>query len=134
MDAEEIEQLKIDIKVDLDEAINSVFIKAHRAAKTKSGDIFPEQQYKLDKLQCQIAELILAQTLQNLQPHTVSVRDDCPDGYWYSNQKGKEFKIKTCHYSDLRDVEGFGSKEPNDCWKVSDGEFAGNVMLKAHCL
>jgi|APCry1669188910_1035180.scaffolds.fasta_scaffold00102_59 hypothetical protein len=64
----------------------------------------------------------------------VVVREDCPNDYWYSNQKGKQFNIKTCHYSDLREVEGFSNKEPNECWKVADGEFAGNVMAKQHCL
>jgi hypothetical protein len=34
---------------------------------------------------------------------------------------------------DKQSVEGFSNKEPNDCWKVADGEFAGNVMEKKHC-
>jgi len=65
MDAEEIEQLKIDIKVDLDEAVNGVFIKAHGYAKTKTGDITPDQQLRLDELQAEIVNLIFTQTLQN---------------------------------------------------------------------
>lgn len=65
---------------------------------------------------------------------SVFVREACPDGYWYSNKKGKKFNVKDCHYSDLREVEGFSNKEPNECWKVADGEFMGNVMDKKHCL
>lgn len=64
----------------------------------------------------------------------VVVREDCPDDYWYSTQKGKKFNIKSCNYSDLREIEGFSNKEPNECWKVADGEFAGNVMVKQHCV
>lgn len=64
----------------------------------------------------------------------VVIREDCPDGYWYSNQKREQLNVKSCCYSDLRDVEGFSDKEPEDCWKVADGESAGNVIEKKHCL
>jgi hypothetical protein len=76
----------------------------------------------------------LCDDCSRIKESCVVVREDCPDGYWYSNLKGKQFNIKTCHYSDLREVEGFSNKEPNECWKVADGEFAGNLMAKQHCL
>lgn len=82
-------------------------------------------------------EIIDKYKSEQLNKHTairfVVVRDDCPDGYWYSNQYRSQFNVKACHYSDLHDVEGFSDKEPNECWKVTGGEFAGNLIEKQHC-
>jgi len=64
----------------------------------------------------------------------VFICEDCPDGYWYSYQKGKQFNVEFCHYSDLIGVEGFRGKDPNECWKVVDGDFKDNLIMKKHCL
>lgn len=71
------------------------------------------------------------------QPAVISsivIRDDVPDGYWYSHQKGNRFNIQHTHKSELRDIEGLGHCYGDDCWAVADGEFKGNVMLRQHCL
>jgi hypothetical protein len=73
--------------------------------------------------------------LDETPAHTVVfIRKDCPDGYWYSGQRGTgKFNVERCNYSDMRDVEGFGHKEPGECWKVANGEFSNNLIDKAHC-
>lgn len=71
------------------------------------------------------------------QPTVISsviIRDDIPDGYWYSNQKGKRFNIRHTYKSELRDIEGFEHCYGDECWAVADDEFEGNVMLRQHCL
>lgn len=60
------EDLKKFISLDLENSIESVFIRVHERAKTKSGDITPEQVWKLKNLQTDIAELIFEQVMQNL--------------------------------------------------------------------
>ena len=65
---------------------------------------------------------------------SIVIRDDVPDEYWYSNQKGNRFNIRHTHKSELRDIEGFGHCYGDDCWAVADGEFKGNVILRQHCL
>ena len=62
----EKEALQSLIKLDVDNAVNDVFNKAHQYAKTKNGDISPEQSLKLEKLQNELSELIFTQTMQNI--------------------------------------------------------------------
>lgn len=64
---------------------------------------------------------------------TIFIDDDCTGtDYWYSTQIGKEFKVKTSSRSHLKDTEGFFSKDPLDVWVVTDGEWAGCLILKKH--
>jgi len=67
MTSEDKEKLKEVIRVQLDHAVDGVFFFAHSFAKTKSGDITPEQQFKLKQLQDEIAKLIFEQTIQNTE-------------------------------------------------------------------
>ncbi|MCT1526080.1 hypothetical protein ACS126_03540 [Sphingobacterium lactis] len=46
--------------------IDKLFVKLHRKARTKSGDITPEQQAKLEDIQYRLIELIVEQIMQNL--------------------------------------------------------------------
>ena len=50
----------------LDNALNYVFTAAHQHFKTKSGDIEPLQQVRLDQLQADLVDLITAQVKENL--------------------------------------------------------------------
>jgi hypothetical protein len=63
----------------------------------------------------------------------VIIKDTCPSDFWYSTIKDKSFQVTPCQFGDLRDVEGFSNKEIYDCYKVIDGEFKGNIILKEHC-
>lgn len=69
MTPEDKTKLKEVIQVQLDHSIEGVFFFAHSFAKTKHGDITPDQQLRLDKLQADIAELIFEQTIQNTEDH-----------------------------------------------------------------
>ena len=53
------------IKVDLDEAIDGLFVTAHQLFVTKSGDISPVEIRRLDALKRQVVDLILTQTKRN---------------------------------------------------------------------
>lgn len=63
----------------------------------------------------------------------IYIKEDCPDGYWYTDRQETLFFVKTCCHSDLNDVEGFGGKDPNDFYKVTVGDFEGYVIDKKHC-
>lgn len=71
---------------------------------------------------------------ENKYVKTVFILSDCPEGYWYSFQKDMHFEVAPCTSSDLRDVEGFAGKDPNDCYRVlPGGDFTGNIIDKKHC-
>jgi len=64
---DECNQEKFDeIQSELDEAIDDVFLVAHQEFNTKSGDITPEQNERLESLKTQLFDLILEQVKQNL--------------------------------------------------------------------
>jgi hypothetical protein len=64
---DECNQEKFDeIQSELDEAIDDVFLLAHQEFNTKSGDITPEQNERLESLKTQLFDLILEQVKQNL--------------------------------------------------------------------
>lgn len=50
----------------VEEAVDKMFVDLHTMARTKSGDIYPEQEFELRRLQRQLAEILYRQTLQNL--------------------------------------------------------------------
>lgn len=50
----------------LDIAVEEVFYQLHQKFFTKSGDIFPEQQFRLDELKEEIVKIMVAQVSQNL--------------------------------------------------------------------
>lgn len=60
------EQIKDKIKYMVGNAVDAMFYAIHQIAKTKSGDIAPEQQFKLDEIKDQLIELMTEQVWQNL--------------------------------------------------------------------
>jgi len=60
------EQLKEFIDNQVDAAINMIFNNAHGAAMTISGDITPEQSFKLSAINEQLKKVVLEQVVQNL--------------------------------------------------------------------
>ena len=50
----------------INEAIDDVFLVAHQEFNTKSGDITPEQNERLESLKTELFDLILEQVKQNL--------------------------------------------------------------------
>jgi ornithine cyclodeaminase/alanine dehydrogenase-like protein (mu-crystallin family) len=54
------------IKYEVESKIDEIFVDAHQEANTKSGDITPDQQMKLDNIIDELSELIYEQVKQNL--------------------------------------------------------------------
>ena len=54
------------VEKQVEAAVDLMFANAHGYAMTDSGDITPEQAFKLDEIKNDLKELIITQTLQNL--------------------------------------------------------------------
>lgn len=52
---------------DLDNMLDKLFTKFHKMKGATSGDITPEQQFKLDELKSKLVALIIQQIEQNLR-------------------------------------------------------------------
>lgn len=54
------------IETQVEAAVDLIFANAHGYAMTESGDIYPEQVFKLDELKQQLQDLVYQQTVDNL--------------------------------------------------------------------
>jgi hypothetical protein len=57
--------MKEEITKIVEHGVGCMFVEAHSIADTTSGDITPEQQFRLDKIMQDLADLINEQVEQN---------------------------------------------------------------------
>lgn len=50
----------------IEDGIDQIFTDVHYLAQTNSGDIFPEQEFELERIKKELTELVIQQTEQNL--------------------------------------------------------------------
>lgn len=57
--------MKTEITKIVEEGIDALFCEAHSKANTKSGDITPSQEFRLDKIKEDLIKLMIEQVEQN---------------------------------------------------------------------
>jgi hypothetical protein len=57
--------MKSEIAQIVENGIGEMFVEAHSVMETKSGDITPEQAFRLDKIMQDLTDLIVEQVKQN---------------------------------------------------------------------
>ena len=62
----------------------------------------------------------------------IIIREDIPNDFWYSSNKGEKFKVRSSFWGDFRDVEWFSGYDPDICYAVDDGEYKSCLILKEH--
>ena len=62
----DLNKLEAFITQEVNECVEAVFTSVHEYAKSKAGDISPEDSIKLSKIQKDLSDLILKQTILNL--------------------------------------------------------------------
>ena len=55
-----------DVEEIVETGVNDIFTDVHSIMNTKSGDITPEQVYRLDKIKADLVALVIEQAKQNL--------------------------------------------------------------------
>ena len=61
-----MDNFKAFVEIKVSQAIDNVFKQSHDWAKTQSGDITPAQKKKLDRIEKELTELVIEQTVQNI--------------------------------------------------------------------
>lgn len=108
--------------------------------RTKDGDIYKSikvnhERFKMSEQLVVIFENTARKLGWPVPPITkVTIADNVPDEFWYSQCKGQTFNVRMMDSYRMRDMEGFNHLEPKDCWLVSDGDCEGNGIFKEHCL
>jgi hypothetical protein len=61
-----MENLKEKLTTLVIEVVDYIFVQGHSIADTKSGDITPDQEFELERIQKELTELLYQQIKQNL--------------------------------------------------------------------